>query len=179
MNGPAPAEHRLPWWKERMVWLVIALPLSAVLAGIATLFIASHDPDDLVKSEYVKSGMATVVSRDALEKAARMGLSATIAYDGKMLALSLQPPSAGPDTLNLTLVHPTKAELDQQIPLTALGQGKYQARVVLSGQGKRQLILEPPDHTWRLRGEWHAPFTEETSLDAGAQNPSTHPSTHP
>ncbi len=175
MNNPSPAEHNLPWWKERMVWLIIALPLSAVLAGITTVFIASHDPDDLVKSEHVKSGMAMVAPRDALENAARMGLSATLAYSGETVVLRLDSGQVGSGTLNLTLVHPTQAELDQQIPLTAVGQGKYQAQIVLTGQGKRHLILEPTDHIWRLKGEWHAPFDEETSLDAGAQNPSTHP----
>jgi hypothetical protein len=65
--------------------------------------------------------------------------------------------------------------MDQQIPLAASGQGIYQAQVELTGEGKRRLILEPPDRSWRLEGEWHAPFNEETSLHAGAQNPATHP----
>jgi hypothetical protein len=79
------------------------------------------------------------------------------------------------DALTLTLVHPTQSEQDKKIPLKAVGQGKYQAHVALLGEGKRHLILEPSDRSWRLEGEWHAPFHEETSLHAGTQNPSTHP----
>lgn len=175
MSSVSPAENNLPWWKERMVWLIIALPVSAVVAGIATVFIAAHDPDDMVKAEYVKSGMAVVAPRDALEKAAQMGISATAAYHEGILEMRVDGQDSLSETLNLVLVHPTQAELDQQIPLTAVGQGKYQAQIALTGQGRRHLILEPPDHVWRLEGEWHAPFNEETSLHAGAQNPSTHP----
>lgn len=158
-----------------MVWLIIALPVSAILAGIATLFIAAHDPDDLVRAEYVKSGMTVVAPRDALEKAAQMGISATAVYRDGTLEMRVAGQDRLSTTLNLTLVHPTQAKLDQQIPLTAVGQGKYQARIALTGQGRRHLILEPPDHVWRLEGEWRAPFIEETSMRAGAQNTSTHP----
>lgn len=175
MSGVSPLENNLPWWKERMVWLIIGLPVSAVIAGIATVFIAAHDPDDLVKAEYVKSGMAVVAPREPLEMAARMGISATLAYHGDMVQVQMDSQESLSETLNLTLVHPTQANLDQQIPLAAVGQGKYQARIALTGQGRRHLILEPTDHVWRLEGEWHAPFNEETSLHAGAQNPSTHP----
>lgn len=175
MNNSQPVEHNHPWWKERMVWLIIALPASAVLAGLATVYIAYRDPDDLVKTDYVKSGMTVVAPRDALDAAARMGLAGSLIYQEGTLSLRLDRLGQAADTLTLTMVHPTQAELDQQIPLTAAGGGTYQARIELTGQGRRQLILEPPDHAWRLEGEWHAPFTEETRLHAGTHNPSTHP----
>lgn len=175
MSTPSPAERHPPWWKERMVWLVIGLPLSAVVASLATVYIASRDPDDLVKTEYAKSGMSVVEPRDALDAAARLGMSAALVYRDGSLRLRVDHSPGKHEQLQLTLVHPTKAELDQTIPLQAVGQGAYQAQVALTGQGKRQLILEPPDHHWRLVGAWQAPFTEETSLHAGAHNPSTHP----
>lgn len=173
-NAPA-TEENLPWWKERMVWLVIGLPLSAVVAGLTTVYIAALDPDDMVKAEYSKSGMAVVAPRDAQDAAAALGLSGAVAYRDGEVHLQLDKAPAEAQELQLTLVHPTKAELDQQIPLKAAGRGAYHAQATLTGQGKRHLILEPMDHHWRLEGEWQAPFTEETSLHAGAHNPSTHP----
>lgn len=175
MRPPPHAEHHPPWWKERMVWLVIGLPLSAVVASLITVYIASRDPDDLVRTEYVKSGMAVVEPRDALNAAARLGMSATLAYREGSLRLRVDKSPGDYEALHLILVHPTKAELDQKIPLQAMGQGTYQAQAVITGEGKRHLILEPPDQRWRLEGWWQAPFTEETSLHAGAHNPSTHP----
>ena len=35
-------------WRNPMVWLVVALPLSAVIAGFITLWIAAHGADPLV-----------------------------------------------------------------------------------------------------------------------------------
>jgi len=161
-------EQNPPWWKERMVWMIIALPFSAVVAGITTVFIAANNSDDLVKTNYEKNGMAVVAPREAHDTAIRMGLSGTLTFAHGILQLHIAnlPPNA--DVLNLTLVHPSRAELDQQISLTAVGQGIYQAQATLTGQGKRRLILEPLDHRWRLEGDWHAPFSEETSLHPGA-----------
>jgi hypothetical protein len=175
MNSASSTQHHPPWWKERMVWLIIGLPLSAVVAGLATFYIAVHNADDIVKDEYVKTGMAVEAPRERLQQAAKMGLAATLSYNGGKLEMRLLKQGPQADTLFLTLVHPTRAELDTQITLTSVGQGKYQARVELTGQGKRHLILEPPGHTWRLEGNWHAPFDEEASLQAGAQYLSTHP----
>lgn len=45
LSGPAQ-----PWWRVRMVWLVLALPLSAVVAGTTTAFIALSDPDPVVRA---------------------------------------------------------------------------------------------------------------------------------
>ena len=128
MNSASHGDHNLPWWKERIVWLIIALPLSAVVAGLTTIYVAARDPDDLVKAEYVKTGMAVVAPREALDAAARLGMSARLTYKGGTLRLNVENlPTAG-EAVQLTLVHPTKAELDQKIPLQAVGQGTYQAQ---------------------------------------------------
>lgn len=39
------------WWREPMMWLVLGLPLSAVLAGTATLIIAVQRPDPVVAAQ--------------------------------------------------------------------------------------------------------------------------------
>lgn len=41
-----PADHKP--WRNPMVWLVVGLPLAAVVAGFITLWIAAHDADPLV-----------------------------------------------------------------------------------------------------------------------------------
>ena len=40
-----------PWYRVRIVWLVVALPLSAVLAGTTTAVIAHLDPDPVIKPQ--------------------------------------------------------------------------------------------------------------------------------
>ena len=41
-TDPPPA---LPWWRYGMVWLVIGGPVSAVIAGLATVWIAERNAD--------------------------------------------------------------------------------------------------------------------------------------
>ena len=169
MHSASSTEQHPPWWKEHMVWLIIGLPLAAVVGAFTTLYIAVHYADDIVKDEYVKTGMTVEAPAAArLQQAARMGLAASLAYRDGGLEMRMLKPGLRANTLILTLVHPTKARLDTQISLTSVGQGKYQARVALTGHGRRHLILEPPDHAWRLEGDWRAPFDEEASLRAGA-----------
>ena len=167
MSASTPATNGLPWWKERMVWLIVALPVTAVIASFATLMIASHDPDDLVTAGYVKTGMAINAIDTPQKEAARRGLSAALIYKNGALNLQIQGEADTAEALTLTLAHPTQDTMDIKIPLEQSSQGNYQARIELSGQGKRLLILEPASKSWRLQGEWLAPFIEETSLHSG------------
>ncbi|UUZ75386.1 FixH family protein [Polaromonas sp. P1(28)-13] len=47
-----------PWWKEPYVWLVIAGPLSAVLACVVTAFYIMQGPDALVSDDAYREGIA-------------------------------------------------------------------------------------------------------------------------
>jgi uncharacterized protein len=46
-----------PWWKEFYVWLVIAGPLSAVVACVITAFYILQGPDALVSEDYYREGI--------------------------------------------------------------------------------------------------------------------------
>jgi hypothetical protein len=43
-HAPAP----MPWWRVRIVWLVVGAPLVAVVASLATLGIALTHPDPVL-----------------------------------------------------------------------------------------------------------------------------------
>ncbi len=47
-----------PWWKEFYVWMVIAGPLSAVLACAVTAVYIMSGPDALVSEDYYREGLA-------------------------------------------------------------------------------------------------------------------------
>ena len=38
-----------PWYKYPMVWFVVALPMTAVIASIATLIIAANNPPQVIE----------------------------------------------------------------------------------------------------------------------------------
>lgn len=47
-NISPPAAPALPWWRFRIVWLVVGLPAAAVVAATASGIIAAHGADPVV-----------------------------------------------------------------------------------------------------------------------------------
>jgi hypothetical protein len=47
--NPRDPMPRQPWWRTRFMFLVVALPLSAVVAGTTTAVIAIRNADQVVK----------------------------------------------------------------------------------------------------------------------------------
>lgn len=47
-----------PFWREPMVWLIAGLPLAAVVAAFATLWIANRNIDPHVTEGFQKQGLA-------------------------------------------------------------------------------------------------------------------------
>ncbi len=56
-----PAGPSLPWWRVRMVWLVIAGPATVVVAGFVTLFIAMDGADPVLRVQPRAAGAAPAV----------------------------------------------------------------------------------------------------------------------
>ncbi len=159
-------DGKRPWWREPMVWLIAGLPLSAVVAGLTTVWIASENADTLVKEGYVKEGLTVSQIQDQDRVAARLGVGArlTVTPDGLRASITQADRQAVmPALIMLTLAHSTDATRDSTVVLKHVGQGQYLGRLADSVDGKRQLILESHEQGWRLRGTWEAPF--EGSLD--------------
>jgi uncharacterized protein len=45
----------MPWWRIRMMWLVLGGPTVVVVASIATLVIAIRNPDPIVSAPAARS----------------------------------------------------------------------------------------------------------------------------
>jgi hypothetical protein len=54
-----------PWWKEPYLWLVVGLPLSAVLACVVTAVYILRGPDRVVMEDRLARAMAQEISRAA------------------------------------------------------------------------------------------------------------------
>jgi len=149
-----------------MVWLIIVLPMSAVIASLVTWWIASQKFDGLVSEDYYKEGMAIhqVFERDAQARA--MGLTARMRMNGDELILHLE--SAGRPVfareLKLAIVHPTQSGQDVELTLHPNTEGVYVAELPRLLAARRVLVLEPADRAWRLTGQWQAPFAGERVL---------------
>lgn len=151
-----------------MVWLIIALPLTAVLASLVTWWFAARGADPLVAEDYYKQGMAIhqVLERDT--RAAALGLSAQLQVEDGELRIHLEGRlDAYPDRLQLTLVHPSRQEQDLTLVVPATAQGEYRIALPPTQAGQRRVILQSEHQDWRLTGRTVMPMTS-LRLDAPA-----------
>jgi hypothetical protein len=160
-----------PWYREPWVWLMIALPMTAVIGGMITFYLAVVTSDGLVVDDYYKRGKT--INRDLArdDAAARYQLRATIELDLRDNRMQLQLESATavrPKMLTFSLLHPTRPGHDQVINLQHAGDGVYSGAIDEVGRGNWYLQLEADD--WRLSGDMQIPVTERIillPLDAG------------
>ena len=62
MRSKKPEAPVEPWYRQGWPWFLIALPATAVVAGIATLVIAAKTFDGMVVDDYYKEGQAIVTA---------------------------------------------------------------------------------------------------------------------
>ncbi|MGQ9860774.1 MAG: FixH family protein [Thiobacillaceae bacterium] len=162
------AQHKSPWWREPMVWLIIALPLTAVLASLVSWWIAARGADPLVAEDYYKQGVAIHQTLERESRAAALGLSAQLRVEDGELRIRLTGRlNAYPDQLELTLVHPSRQEQDLILILPATAQGEYRIALPPMLAGQRRVILQSEQQDWRLTGRTVVPMTS-LRLDAPA-----------
>ncbi len=147
---------RKPWYREPWPWLLVAFPLTAVVAGTATLIIALRTDDGLVANDYYKEGLAINRQLEREQKAADLGLKIIASVDEKtsMVRVHLEGKGGLPAGLNLHFVHPTRAGMDQNIALRATPGGWFEGQLKYPPMANWQLILEDAGHKWRLDGGW-------------------------
>ncbi len=104
-----------PWYRQFWPWFLIALPATAVVAGISTLVIATYEPDGVVVDDYYKQGLAINQDLDRDHKAAQLALHARVQiHSDGLLAIALQGKvHRSPGGAAGVLLHPTKAGRDQ------------------------------------------------------------------
>lgn len=150
-----------PWYRQFWPWFLIAFPATAVIAGIITIVIAVKTEDGLVEDDYYKAGLAINRTLERTQIASRLALAADASWDKLTHSLTLELKGkldTLPDRLDMTLLHPTRAHLDNKIQLYIVpGQSRYTGRLELINSGSWHVILEPGDKNWRLTGRVNLP----------------------
>ncbi|MGV8990086.1 MAG: FixH family protein [Thiobacillus sp.] len=157
-----------PWYREPWPWFLISLPATAVIAGLATVWIAYQSADGLVVGDYYKAGLAInqTLARDYAARA--LNLTATLTHEAGALGITLTGRlQAFPDQLSLTLAHPTRQGMDQTLMLNHAGSGHYRTSMPAMSAGKWHAELAEPASTWRLSGVLHTPLAAPVTLTAG------------
>lgn len=156
-----------PWYREPWPWFLMSLPATAVVAGVATVWIAASDADGLVVGDYYKAGLAINQTLAREQAAADLAVSATLVQEDGALSLNL----AGrlpvpPERLTLRLAHPTRAGQDHTLLLAHAGNGRYRAVLPALPAGKWLVELSDAQAAWRLSGVVHTPFDQPVTLAA-------------
>ena len=148
----------LPWYRVPLVWLAIALPLSAVIAGFVTLWLAIKSDDGLVADDYYRRGkeINRDLSRD--RAAAARGLKAMLQLNDQRGDLRLRfsvERTQLPAQLEVRFMHATRAGLDRTMTLTRAPDGSYRAFMPPLAAGRWHVQLAADD--WRLSGSLNIP----------------------
>ena len=158
-----------PWYREPWPWIVIAGPASAVVAGVAILWLAIDSNDGLVIDDYYKEGLAInqVIRRDQAAFELHYRAQAALSDDSSRIRILVSSASGAslPEIVRLRLAHPTRAGKDQTKLLAAQSGGWYEASLLPPEAGRWLVTIEDPAKTWRLSGKWHLPAERAVVLE--------------
>ena len=159
-----------PWYRVRMLWLIIALPMASVAMGMTILYFAVTTYDGLVVDDYYKQGknINRVLRRDVAAQS--HGLEGTLDIDSaqRLLKVSLKALhlSVLPARLQLSFLHTTRAGLDRIVLLEKMPSGRYEGRMPELALGHWNVQMEADD--WRLVGVMGAPGVAQVYLQPAA-----------
>jgi uncharacterized protein len=154
-------ETIVPWYRQPWPWILMAAPVAAVLAGAVTIGLAIGSFDGLVAEDYYKQGLAVNQRLARAQAAQALDIAGTLQIDpaaGGAVRLDLSTRQATlPPVLRLTLSHPTRAGLDQQVRLVAAAGGRYVGRAGPLAPARWHAIVEDEAGQWRIHGQIQAP----------------------
>jgi hypothetical protein len=158
----------VPWYREPWPWLLMAGPALVVVASMITLWLAVRSDDGLVVDDYYKQGLAVNQTLTRDRTAWARGYKADLAWDAAAgrVRVTLTGSEPLPPVLQLRIIHPTHAGLDQRVPLTRAREGAYEAVAAAPRAGRWLVTLEDEKHSWRLTGEWRVPQQPVLQLTA-------------
>ena len=155
MNQQALLNPQRKWFREPWVWLLIALPASAVLGGMVTIWIAVDSDDGLVVDDYYKRGLEINKKLDRDRAANKYDLVANVQIsEGQnmiQVRFDANDEFVMPTKITLSFLHPTMKGQDQLLVLQAVGKGIYAGALPSLIYGKWYLQIEADD--WRLLKE--------------------------
>lgn len=168
-NTPTPPRHHF----NPVFWLIWLLPAAAVVAGVATLFIALRDADRALPASYHWEGARLDEDFARARQAAQLGIAATFDLSGKngQCTVTLAPVTVDAEVLELRLTHGSDAGLDRMMRLTRTEEGAqvtYRSPCTETPRGRWRLALSDAAGSWALRGAADSPMT---SLVLRAQTP--------
>lgn len=143
-----------PFWREPMVWLVAALPLSAIIASIILITVAIRTGGaDVVTDDVRRVAQIQTTDLGPDEHAAELKLSVVLRVDAKgieVIPVTGQFDRAAP--LRLRMQHPSQADQDRELSLPPGGLGWRLDGVQVDAGHDWKLELSNSADRWRIKG---------------------------
>jgi hypothetical protein len=151
-------EDSKAWYNYPLVWMMIAIPFSAVIMGVIMIWLAVDTDDGLVADDYYKRGLEInrLLIRD--KKAAELGLSAIIEFDNSEKVIKLQFEKGlletFPKSIPLYLQHATRANSDITVLLNH-GMNNQYIGFIKQNLTEGIWYFEIADNDWKLNARNH------------------------
>lgn len=141
-----------PWYRVPFVWLVISVPVTAVIVGVVLILIATNTYDGLVVDDYYKRGkeINRVLERD--RNAAQSGVQGNLSLDFSagiaVVDVTAEKGQGVSEPDELLFLHPTRSGRDQRLVLTRGPDGRFFADFSPLAEGRWIVQIGAKD--WRL-----------------------------
>ena len=137
---------------EPYVWLLIMLPLSAVIGGIITAVYAIRSDDGLVVDDYYKRGLEINRTLDRDHAAVHYGLRSTIQMnpDTGQIRIILEGNDTflPPDSITVSFLYSTRGGHDRKETFIKTAADTYDGQLPELIRGRWYILIEAED--WRL-----------------------------
>ncbi len=159
MNLPETADNteKRPWYKEPMVWLVIAIPASSVIYGTFFLIVSITSFSGMVVDDYYTVGKQ--INRELKRDKAALahGLTAQVTIEDKMVTVLLKTNSdySAPPALEIRFLYSTRADIDKETFVEQVSPGTYKGSIPDLETGRWNVQISSDD--WRLVGSMRRP----------------------
>lgn len=146
--------EKKPWYRVRMMWLIVAFPIVSVIMGMTILYFAITTYDGLVVDDYYQEGknINLTLHRDKAAQAHGLESTLDIDYPHHLLKVQLKATHLAvlPASIQVSFLHATRAGYDRVVVMQQQRPGEYQTTLPDLVQGHWDLQIEAGD--WRLVG---------------------------
>ena len=158
-----------PWYAQVWPWLLMLGPVTVILAGAYTSWLAFSRQDAMVVDDYYRLGKAINQDLRRDRAATALGLSFNSRYDAAAGRLSGKILSFGvpiPGKITIRLAHATQPEKDLKLDAQTDRRGEFSIDLPMLERARWQVSVESEGRDWRLNGVWKWPAQETISLKA-------------
>lgn len=148
-----------PWYRQFWPWFLIILPLSVVVASLATVTLFTQNRVSLVSEDYYKEGKGINQDLSRLEQAQKLGITANLTVSGKDAVIALRRGELKYfPTLEIEFQHRTLPEKDIQFTLNPDAAGNYRFDLESEIQGPWFIKISAFDQSWSLNARPNFPI---------------------